>query len=136
MEHIEPGDYIEELQKEYVLVPTDEAASNISVVCKKYYLEVLRDELENTPSYERVDRSSEDIIRQHEEEMYDGPIDDETRKLPYHVYWLPKQHKTPPKSRFVVSGKYCTTGICLTEWPKKRKVSQNHKTHFIPVFIS
>ena len=28
------------------------------------------------------------------------------------------------------------TGICLTEWPKKRKVSQNHKTHFIPVFIS
>ena len=57
-------------------------------------------ELENTPSYERVDRSSEDIIRQHEEEMYDGPIDDETRKLPY-VYWLPKQHKTPPKSRFV-----------------------------------
>ena len=100
-------DYIEELQKEYVLVPTDKAASNISVVCKKYYLEVLRDELENTPSYERVDRSSEDIIRQHEEEMYDGPIDDETRKLPY-VYWLPKQHKTPPKSRFVVSGKYCT----------------------------
>ena len=29
-----------------------------------------------------------------------------------------------------------STGICLTEWPKKRKVSQNHKTHFIPVFIS
>ena len=24
----------------------------------------------------------------------------------------------------------------LTEWPKKRKVSQNHKKHFIPVFIS
>ncbi|XP_063678781.1 uncharacterized protein LOC134814544 [Bolinopsis microptera] len=24
-----------------------------------------------------------------------------------------------------------STGICLTEWPKKRKVSQNHKTHFI-----
>lgn len=100
-------DYIEELQKEYVMVPTDKAASDISVVCKKYYLEILCDELENTPSYDKCDRSAEDIIRQHEQDMYDGPIDDETRKLAY-IYWLPKQHKTPPKSRFVVSGKYCT----------------------------
>ena len=40
-------DYFEELQNKYVLVPTDKTASNISVVCKKYYLELLRDELES-----------------------------------------------------------------------------------------
>ena len=40
------------------------------------------------------------------------------------------------KTQLVWRAKTKLTGICLTEWPKKRKVSQNHKTHFIPVFIS
>ena len=34
-----------ELQEKYVLVPADEAADNITVVCKRYYLEVICKEL-------------------------------------------------------------------------------------------
>ena len=34
-----------ELHNEYVLVPADKASNNIIIICKKYYTEVLRNEL-------------------------------------------------------------------------------------------
>ena len=33
--------YLSELHEEYVLVPADKAVNNVSVVCKKYYLDVV-----------------------------------------------------------------------------------------------
>ena len=51
--------HLEELQKEYVLVPADKAGSNIIIVCKKYYVEVVLNELKdgicNQNAYELVD---------------------------------------------------------------------------------
>ena len=35
-----------------VLVPTDKAANNVIVVCKKYYLEVVIKEITATTTYE------------------------------------------------------------------------------------
>ena len=35
---------LEELKDKYVLVPTDKAANNIGVICKKYFLQVLQEE--------------------------------------------------------------------------------------------
>ena len=36
---------LRELHNEYILVPADKASSNIIIVCKKYYTEVIRKEL-------------------------------------------------------------------------------------------
>ena len=36
---------LEELKRRYVLVPVDKAANNIGFVCKKFYLEILKQEL-------------------------------------------------------------------------------------------
>ena len=44
--------------------------------------------------------------------------------------------KPGKKSAFGDHLAYILRVYYLTEWPKKRMVSQNHKTHFIPVFIS
>ena len=108
LENYDVKEYIKTLHRDYVLVPTDKASSNTSIVCKKYYLDVLKGELENTPSYEQVQiDTAEDIMSYHENYVYHEEVDEKLRKLPY-VYWLPKQHKDPPKSRFVVSGKKCT----------------------------
>ena len=37
---------LEDLQKEFVFVPTDKASNNISVVCKKFYIEQSMKELD------------------------------------------------------------------------------------------
>ena len=68
------------------MVPTDKAASNISIVCKKYYLEVIKDELENTPSYEKISMSTDDILSHHENDIYSEELDEDFKKLPY-IYW-------------------------------------------------
>ena len=36
---------LRELHNKYVLVPADKASNNIIIVCKKYYTEVIRNEL-------------------------------------------------------------------------------------------
>ena len=43
-------DYLEDHNK-FVLVPADKAANNVIVVCKKYYLEMVLDELNTTQTY-------------------------------------------------------------------------------------
>ena len=37
--------YLESFQKKYVLVPADKASNNIIIVCKSYYISVIKDEL-------------------------------------------------------------------------------------------
>ena len=37
--------YLREFQHKFVLVPTDKAGKNVIVVCRKYYLDVVMDEL-------------------------------------------------------------------------------------------
>ena len=57
--------YLSQLHELYVITPTDKATNNISVICKKYYLETLINELENTPSYELVNQSKDSIVDAH-----------------------------------------------------------------------
>ena len=100
--------YLSQLHELYVITPTDKATNNISMICKKYYLETLINELENTPSYELVNQSMDSIVDAHKimfKEHHVMDVDDDT--LP-HIYWLPKQHKKPVGSRFVVSGRKCS----------------------------
>ena len=43
------------LHGNYVLVPADKAANNVIVVCKKYYLEVVTNEITATTTYDHSD---------------------------------------------------------------------------------
>ena len=44
-------DCIYNLHENYVLVPADKAANNVKVVCKKYYLDVIVNELKSSSTY-------------------------------------------------------------------------------------
>ena len=61
--------HIKEFHKRYVLVPADKASNNIIVVCKKYYIDMIVNELMNAsqPStyYNVSDSNSEQLIRKH-----------------------------------------------------------------------
>ena len=52
------------LHDKYVFVPADKAANNVIIVCNKYYLEVVANEIMVTTTYEPVIENKEDIIRE------------------------------------------------------------------------
>ena len=62
-------DTLHKLHANYVLVPTDKAANNVIIVCKKYYIDALVKELGindvniNNPTYIQIDDSFETIVK-------------------------------------------------------------------------
>tara|TARA_Y100001956_G_scaffold4622_1_gene4217 strand:- start:330 stop:1772 length:1443 start_codon:yes stop_codon:yes gene_type:complete len=87
-----------------------------------YYLTVLRNEITNTKTYNLATSSEVDILDSHVKECtkFNINLNDKFKKLPT-LYWIPKLHKTPYKSRFIANSTSCTTKVisilltsCLT----------------------
>ena len=99
-----------DFQRQFVLVPADKAANNVIVVCKKYYLDVVLNELSTTDTYVQDDRGSQCVILEHLQYMTNVNIDvePEHEDLPS-FYWLPKLHKNPYGKRFIAASNKCTT---------------------------
>ena len=100
---------LSKLQKQYVFTPTDKAQNNVSIICKLFYHDMLKQEL-NSETYEKLDDTEDHIVDNQVNELKNLGIDVEMseQKLPF-IYWTAKQHKTPVSQRFIVSGKRCTT---------------------------
>ena len=64
-------DILQKLHANYILVPADKAANNVTVVCKKYYIDTLVKELEinnvnsNNPTYIPIDEPFGTIVKSH-----------------------------------------------------------------------
>ena len=107
--------YLSELQEKFVMVPIDKADNNVAFVCKRYYVEVLAKELgllgSPNNTYEHLQNTtSNEIVSNHKEALknnFDITTDDEMLTLP-DIYWLPKLHKTPIKSRFIIASQKCS----------------------------
>ena len=58
--------YLNLFHEKYVMTPIDKASSNVSVICKRYYVEVILKEIgilgNGSETYEMADRSKEEII--------------------------------------------------------------------------
>ena len=104
----------------YVFVPTDKAASNVSLICKKFYLQLLHEEIHSV-TYDLSDESEEDIIARHNQFLISNgfKVKTENQHLPY-FYATVKQHKTPVKFRFISPNNWTSlqhlsvsVGLCL-----------------------
>jgi hypothetical protein len=92
-------EYLEQFHQRYVLVPADKASNNIIVACKKSYVDVIVNELQNIgqPStYIASNYKYDQLLRKHLLDMqrwniYVPPV---MAQLPT-MYWLPKLHKNP-----------------------------------------
>ena len=60
--------YLNILQKQYVMCPTDKAANNIAFICKKYYVQVLIKKLgllsATSNTYQEVNGTLHNILQQ------------------------------------------------------------------------
>ena len=109
---------LSDLHNKYVFVPADKAPNNIIIICKRYYIKTLIEELGldncSTPTgnspYTSCQMSSEDIVNTHDTFIKSLGIElsDDDKRLPY-LYWTPKPHKFPVKHRFLASSSKCTT---------------------------
>ena len=91
----------------FVLVPVDKASNNIAIICKKFYMDTLKQELssktfENVPiSDQTFNDSCKQFLTTHKiPASYQGNVEYDT---PF-IYWSAKMHKHPPKFRFITSG--------------------------------
>ena len=60
-------EYFMELHEKYVFVPIDKAASNITIICKKYYVTVTLKEMEileaGNETYEKISKNQKEIMQ-------------------------------------------------------------------------
>ena len=101
-------------------MPADKAANNFVIVCKKYYVTVLMNELGidfNTyaclgnVTYKPVQTDGNVIINKHINVLKDKfniVCPEEDHCIPK-LFWSAKLHKTPYKSRFIAGARNCTT---------------------------
>ena len=52
------------LQRKYVFVPTDKANNNVCIICKKFYVQLIKNEV-NSQTYNISSESVESIIDRH-----------------------------------------------------------------------
>ena len=103
--------HLAELHQKYVFVPVDKAANNVAIICKKFYLEVLSSEVNNTPTFSPYNSSEEEIIKRHISVIpndFNIKLPEENKSIPF-LYWLPKFHKQVVGFRFITAGTKCTT---------------------------
>lgn len=109
---------LEKLKNKWVFTPTDKAANNITIVCKKHYMDLLDEEIFNSGNFIKSNESTISILDNHTK--YLSKFNLVTKpKIPF-LYWTAKLHKTPYSQRFITSGRNCTTqplsilvGYCL-----------------------
>ena len=107
-----------DLHNKYVYVPADKALNSIIIVCKRYYIETLIEELglyncsiqTGNSTYTSCQMSSEDIVNTHDTFMKSPGIElsDNEKRLPY-LYWTPQLHISPVKHHFISGSSKCTT---------------------------
>ena len=60
-------EYFMELHEKFVFVPIDKAASNIAIICKKYYVTVTLKEIEileaGNETYEKICKNQKEIMQ-------------------------------------------------------------------------
>ena len=110
-----------------MIVPVDKASYNFGIVCKSFYLEVIKNELgisddgniiPNTvykPIYQKVN----DIYTFHEEKLSSTF----GMKL---LYWTSKQHKCPYKFRFIAGASKCYNKQLAIDLSLALKCIKNH----------
>ena len=90
------------LKKDFVFIPVDKAAKNVCIICKKYYMDVISKEVEESNTFTLVS-NDKDNTRKDIFDAYKGPCNLKDNFPTF--YATAKMHKDPPSFRFITAGK-------------------------------
>ena len=105
---------LKDLHSKFVVVPIDKASNNVAIICKRYYIQTLLNEVgvpgDMSPTYKMSNRDPHDVIADNQIlcEKFGLSLEDRMQTLPF-MYWLPKMHYSPPRCRFIVASSSCST---------------------------
>ena len=105
---------LSDLHKNFVVVPIDKASNNVALICKRFYIQKLLDEVgvpgDSSPTYKLSDRDPGDIVNDNISlcEKFGLSVEERLQTLPF-MYWMPKMHYSPPRARFIVASSSCST---------------------------
>ena len=83
----------------------------IFVVCKFHYVNTLKQELDGTRAYLEADTDEMSVVNAHLNDLpvkFSVCVNEGQDELPT-MYWLPKLHKRPYKTRFIANSSSCTS---------------------------
>ena len=113
-------DELKRLQEHWVFIATDKASNNITVVCKKHYMNILDNEILNSGNFVEMNNNADSIIENQSNFLKRFNLIP-SKNIPF-LFWTAKLHKNPTSHRFITSGRNCTTqplsiniGYCLKE---------------------
>ena len=128
------------LKKDFVIVPIDKAANNVSFICKQHYAEVIASELNYKPqtkekvecaTYESINITSNEIVESHKSSLNDlGLSLDEGMDCLPSMYWTPRLHKDPVGNRFIIASPKCSTKPLLKDVTSILKLFQKQIQNF------
>ena len=137
LENVNNKTCIKDIQSIFVFVPIDKASKNISIIYKKYYLQVLKEEISNSGNFQPVNNTKESVLT--EAKIYLTNIKilkKDNDNFPV-LYWLPKMHKTPIEPRYITSGRNSlysnlskTVSTCLKSLLHTEKINSLFKQKF------
>ena len=78
-----------ELHEDFVIAPIDKASNNVSIVCKQFYIDTLKGEIENSDTFEPSLKTQQSIFNEHKS-----------------YYDKVKNLENPPKQRFITCGTF------------------------------
>ena len=105
---------LNDLHKKFVIVPIDKVSNNVSIICKRFYVQRLLREVgvfgDESDTYTLSHKGKYNIINnnlQFSEKLGFRTIE-ANKALPI-MYWMPKMHYTPSRARFIVASAQCST---------------------------
>ena len=103
-----------ELHRKFVVVPIDKAANNVALICKRFYIQKLLNEVgvpgNQSPTYELSEEDPNNVIHNNALlcEKFGITLEERLQALPF-MYWMPKMHYNPPRARFIIASSTCST---------------------------
>ena len=101
-------EYLHKLHEKYVLVSIDIAVINIVIICKMYYVTVILKEIgildDGNETYKKINKNQEKIIQDNLEYNTRLKLSNGSKDKSWPImHWIPKLHKNPVSSRFMIA---------------------------------
>ena len=102
---------IKDIQNRFIIMPVDKANNNFGFICKKYYAQILINEIDSNDTFEISNINQNDVREQFINFLKTYNLSPSSFKIPF-IYNIPKFHKNPIKFRFITSSFNCINKDC------------------------